>query len=206
MDRAWEHLLVRSRCGRDSLPGSAVIDEVSTDRLRLRLWQKRDRGRYAEMNADPVVMRYEPAILTRRESDAQADGIDALLAERGGLGMFASELRGTGEVIGFTVVIAVDFDAHFAPAVEIGWRLVPSAWRQGYATEAARALASRAFEVLRLPEIVAFSVAGNARSRAVMRRLGMTHDLSDDFDHPEIQAGTPLCHHVLYRLRAADSR
>ena len=181
-----------------------MIDELTTDRLRLRPWQERDRALYAEMNADPIVMRYEAAMLTRRQSNVQADEIDALLCERGGLGMFASELRETGNVIGFTVVIAVDFDAHFAPATEIGWRLVPSAWRHGYATEAARALAKRAFEVLRLNEIVAFSVAGNARSRAVMRRLGMTHDLADDFDHPEIQAGSSLRRHVLYRLGAED--
>jgi ribosomal-protein-alanine N-acetyltransferase len=183
-----------------------MIDQLMTDRLQLRRWQNRDRARYAEMNADPIVMRYEPAMLTRSRSDAQADEIDSLLSERGGLGMFASELRETNEVIGFTAVIAVDFDAHFAPATEIGWRLIPSAWRQGYATEAARALAKCSFEVLRLPEIVAFSVAGNARSRAVMRCLGMTHELADDFEHPEIAVGSPLRRHVLYRLKAENLR
>lgn len=181
-----------------------MIDQVMTDRLRLRPWHDRDRARYAEMNADPIVMRYEPALLTRRESDAQADEINSLLSDRGGLGMFASELCETNEVIGFTAVVAVDFDAHFAPATEIGWRLIPSVWRRGYATEAARALAKRTFEMLRLPEIVAFSVADNARSRAVMRRLGMTHEHADDFDHPEIEAGSPLRHHVLYRLKAEN--
>jgi RimJ/RimL family protein N-acetyltransferase len=181
-----------------------MIDRLMTDRLQLRLWQDRDRARYAEMNADPIVMRYEPAMLTRQESDAQVDEINLLLSERGSFGMFASELRETKEVIGFTAVIAVDFDAHFAPATEIGWRLIPSAWRHGYATEAARALVKRTFEVLQLPEIVAFSVADNARSRAVMCRLGMTHDLADDFDHPEIEEGSPLRHHVLYRLKAEN--
>ncbi|MEO7422068.1 MAG: hypothetical protein ABIU87_06720 [Ornithinibacter sp.] len=41
---------------------------------------------------------------------------------------------------------------------------------------------------------------GNRRSRAVMARLGMVHDASDDFDHPSIAAGEPLRRHVLYRL------
>jgi ribosomal-protein-alanine N-acetyltransferase len=40
----------------------------------------------------------------------------------------------------------------------------------------------------------------NARSRAVMARLGMTHDPADDFDHPRL-AGHRLERHVLYRLR-----
>ncbi|WP_340373756.1 hypothetical protein U5640_43960 [Streptomyces sp. SS7] len=40
--------------------------------------------------------------------------------------------------------------------------------------------------MLDLPEIVSFTVAGNRRSRAVMQRLGMTHDPREDFDHPRL--------------------
>ena len=40
----------------------------------------------------------------------------------------------------------------------------------------------------------------NVRSRAVMERIGMTHDPADDFDHPNIAVGSPLRRHVLYRL------
>ena len=50
-------------------------------------------------------------------------------------------------------------------------------------------------------EIVAYTAAGNARSRAVMRRLGMRHDEADDFDHPHVLDGD-LRRHVLYRLTA----
>jgi hypothetical protein len=34
-----------------------------------------------------------------------------------------------------------------------------------------------------------------------MRRIGMTHDPADDFDHPNLADGHPLRRHVLYRLR-----
>ena len=44
----------------------------------------------------------------------------------------------------------------------------------------------------------------NARSRAVMERLGMRHDAAWDFDHPRLPAGHPLQRHVLYRLRRED--
>ncbi|MFD2353597.1 hypothetical protein ACFSTC_36640 [Nonomuraea ferruginea] len=43
----------------------------------------------------------------------------------------------------------------------------------------------------------------NVRSQAVMRRLGMTRDPADDFDHSMIPEGHPLRPHVLYRISAA---
>jgi ribosomal-protein-alanine N-acetyltransferase len=91
------------------------------------------------------------------------------------------------------------FEAHFTPAVEVGWRLARSAWGKGYATEAARAALTFGFEQVGLEEIVAFTAVGNQRSRAVMERLGMSHAPADDFDHPGIPAGHPLRRHVLYR-------
>lgn len=86
-------------------------------------------------------------------------------------------------------------------AVEILWRLARSSWGRGYATEAAREACRIAFEELRLKEIVSFTVPANQRSRAVMERIGMTHDPRDDFDHPKLAQGHPLRRHVLYRLR-----
>jgi RimJ/RimL family protein N-acetyltransferase len=44
----------------------------------------------------------------------------------------------------------------------------------------------------------------NARSRRVMKRLGMTHDPAEDFPHPGIAAGDRLRPHVLYRLAASS--
>jgi ribosomal-protein-alanine N-acetyltransferase len=71
----------------------------------------------------------------------------------------------------------------------------------GYATEAARSAIAEGFEEHRLPEIVSFTFEGNARSRAVMERLGMTHDPNDSFDHPAL-GGHRLARHVLYRMPA----
>ena len=58
-----------------------------------------------------------------------------------------------------------------------------------------------AFDDLELDEVVSFTAVTNERSQAVMRRIGMTHDPADDFDHPLLDAGSPLRRHVLYRLR-----
>ena len=56
-----------------------------------------------------------------------------------GFGMFALELRATGELIGFTGLAVPQFLPEVMPAVEIGWRLGRAFWRRGLTTEAAAA-------------------------------------------------------------------
>jgi RimJ/RimL family protein N-acetyltransferase len=146
-------------------------------------------------------MEHFPGTLTRRESDELVDRIEAGFAENGFF-LWAVELRASGEFIGFTGLAAPGFEAHFTPAVEIGWRLARSAWGHGYATEAARAALEFGFEEVGLKEIVSFTTPLNRRSRAVMERLGMSHDPADDFEHPSLPPGHPLRPHVLYRLKS----
>ena len=176
------------------------MHELETERLLLRRWRPGDRTPFAVLNADPEVMRHFPAPLTRRESDTFADLIEALM-EADGWGLWALEVRATGDFVGFTGLARPRFEAPFTPAVEIGWRLARPAWGRGYASEAARAAAAFAFEQVQLDEIVSMTVVANERSRAVMRRLGMHHDPADDFDHPLVEQ-PHLSRHVLYRLTA----
>ncbi len=151
------------------------------------------------MNADPEVMRHFPAVLSRAQSDEMVERLRAGLSARG-WGLWALERLDTGDMVGFTGLAVPRFEAHFTPAVEIGWRLSRPGWGQGFATEAARAALDVAFGEVGLAEVVSFTTAGNSRSRAVMARLGMTHDADDDFDHPGVAIGDPLRRHVLYRL------
>ena len=183
---------------------NAGVHELRTERLLLRRWRPEDRAPFAALNADPEVMRHFPAPLTRRESDALADRIEESI-ERDGWGLWALEERATNGFLGFTGLAEPAFDAHFMPAVEIGWRLARPTWGHGFASEAARAAAAFAFTQLGLDEIVSMAVAGNARSRAVMRRLGMRREPADDFDHPLVRE-PHLRRHVLYRLTQADWR
>jgi RimJ/RimL family protein N-acetyltransferase len=106
-------------------------------------------------------------------------------------------------LIGFTGLQVVSFRAHFAPAVEVGWRLARSRWNRGYATEAALAALSFGFADAKLDEIVAMATVPDARSRAVMERLGMSRDPADDFDNPLLAGSDPQRRHVLYRRSAA---
>jgi len=62
------------------------------------------------------------------------------------------------------------------------------------------------FHLAGLDEVVSMTAVTNARSRAVMERLGMTRDPADDFDHPAVPEGHRLRQHVLYRLGRSSGR
>jgi len=177
-----------------------VQPELRTERLRLRSWLSADREPFAALNADPAVMEYLPAPLSRSESDLFAARIEAHV-ERHGFGLWAVEIPGVAPFAGFVGLSVPGFVAHFTPCVEIGWRLAAAHWGRGYATEAARAVLAFGFETLQLDEIVSFTVPGNVRSRHVMEKIGMTRDPADDFDHPSLPEEHPLRQHVLYRAR-----
>jgi len=186
-----------------------TIPTLTTARLVLRPWRDSDLAPFAALNADPAVMEHFPATLTAAQATALAEGIQEDLAERG-FGWWAAEVPGLAPFIGFIGLSVPDFGAPFLPpgktVVEVGWRLARDFWGHGYATEGARACLRFGFDDLRLPEIVSFTAAQNARSRAVMERLGMTRDPADDFDHPKLPPGHRLSRHVLYRLSGQDWR
>lgn len=180
-----------------------AIPERTTERLLLRAFRDADRNRFVAMNADPVVMEHLPSALDRPASDALLDRI-ANGWNSEGLGLWAVERVADGRLLGFTGLSRPTFEAHFTPAVEVGWRLSKDAWGHGYATEAARAALEFGFDEIGIDEIVSFTVPANVPSRRVMDRLGMTHDTADDFDHPRLPEGHRLRRHVLYRLASRD--
>jgi ribosomal-protein-alanine N-acetyltransferase len=174
-------------------------EAITTARLTLRRWRDDDRLPFQALNADPRVMEFFPALATAEETDQMIERIEQHF-DRYGFGLFAAELIETRAFIGFVGLNVPGFDAHFMPAVEIGWRLTYDHWGKGLATEGAQAVVRYAFETLGLPGLVSFTSTGNLRSRRVMEKIGMTHNPADDFDHPRIPEGHPLRRHVLYRL------
>jgi RimJ/RimL family protein N-acetyltransferase len=171
--------------------------ELRGARVLLRQWRAADREPFAQLNADPLAMQFFPAPLTHDESDLMVARMQALIAARG-WGLWCLEIDGA--CAGFTGLNIPNFEAEFQPAVEIGWRLLPRHWGNGYVTEAARLALDYGFEKLHLAGVVSFAAVHNVRSRAVMERIGMRHDATGDFDHPRVAAGHPLRRHVLYRL------
>ncbi|HEY7335813.1 MAG TPA: GNAT family N-acetyltransferase [Bryobacteraceae bacterium] len=176
---------------------------IRTARLLLRQWRPEDREPFAAMGQDPAVMEYFPSLLSRSDSDAGADRAEAGIAQNG-FGFWAVEIPGEAPFAGFIGLNRPRFETHFTPCIEIGWRLARPFWGCGYATEGAAAALDFGFNNLGLEEIVSFAVVDNARSMAVMRRIGMTY--SEQFDHPDLEKGHRLRRHVLYRISKSGWR
>jgi RimJ/RimL family protein N-acetyltransferase len=179
-----------------------LMQQIETDRLILRRWRPDDFPAFAAMNADARVCEFLTGTLNEEQSKAFADRIQQHFATYG-FGLWATEVKGGAPCIGYVGLSVPRFDAHFMPCVEIGWRLAHEHWGKGYATEGAKAALRHGFDILKLTQIVSFTVPDNIRSRAVMEKIGMTRDPADDFDHPNIAEHHPLRRHVLYRKAGA---
>jgi len=173
---------------------------IETARLLLRPWRDADVDAWSAMNADPRVMEFFPSAYSREESEEVATRLRKRLDDAG-RGWWIVEMKDGGAFAGTIALQSVPFDAHFTPALEVGWRLPFAAWGKGIATEGGGAAIAFAFEQLGYDELVSMTARLNVRSQRVMERLGMTHDPRDDFEHPRIDPGHRLRPHVLYRIR-----
>ena len=147
----------------------------TTDRLVLRAWRASDREPFAELNADPEVLRYigNGSPMTRAESDALLEAIGAHWAEHG-FGLWCAAPREEPDAcLGFVGLAVPSFLPAVMPAVEVGWRLARPAWGRGLATEGARAALHHAFEARRLQSVVSVIDPANVRSVRVAEKLGM---------------------------------
>ena len=88
---------------------------IQTKRLLLRQWQPSDFPLFAELCADSEVMKYFPSTLSRAESDDCVARIQGLIEERG-LGLWAVEVLGLSDFIGFVVCMCLRIICHVRPA------------------------------------------------------------------------------------------
>jgi ribosomal-protein-alanine N-acetyltransferase len=167
----------------------------------LRRWTDDDRAPFAELNADPEVMRYFPNVMTTQESDSMVDRIEQGF-ENHGFGLWAVEIE--GRFAGFTGLNRTLFETPMGPHVEIGWRFASWAWGHGYASEAANRVLTAAFEDFGLSEVYSFTTETNVRSEAVMKRIGMSRRADLDFDHPNTP-GWWGARHIVYQAHYPKS-
>ena len=172
---------------------------IETPRLILRTWTDADLEPMCAINQDHQVMKHFPSLLSIDETTALVERINRHW-DKHGYTLYAVQLKSTNAFIGFVGLLTVDFDAHFTPAIEIGWRLAAAYWDQGYATEAAAAVLDHGFTELKLPEIVSFTTICNIKSQRVMQKISLKHNATDNFIYPKIDANNPLSNAVLYRI------
>ncbi|MCX4386089.1 GNAT family N-acetyltransferase [Micromonospora peucetia] len=156
---------------------------LSTERLVLRDWtaDPADLARIFDIYSRPEVARWLNAPGLPMTDPAQAAERLATWRERhaghgGRYGTWAIEVRDTGVVVGTVLLKPLPGRDEGVPTedIEVGWHLHPDSWGHGYATEAARAVATRELAA-GTREVYAVVGPGNAASMAVARRLGMTH-------------------------------
>lgn len=170
---------------------------IETERLILRSWRVNDRAVFAEINSNNKVMKYFPKPLSIEESNGFVDRINSEFEETG-FGLYAVEIKETGEFIGYVGFHRFAFDAPFSPRWEIGWRISDKFWNKGYATEAAMACIKYAREKKLCNRLYSFTAVPNIASENVMKRIGMSFE--GLFMHPALAEGHWLKEHKLYSL------
>jgi RimJ/RimL family protein N-acetyltransferase len=154
------------------------IPIIETERLRMLALDERHFEPYAAMLADPSSTRFvgdgEP--LDRMNAWRS---MAMLLGHRmlRGYGMWAVELRETGEFVGRVGLHRPEG----WPDLELGWMLTKAQRGHGYATEGARAAMDFAFRTLDAQRLVSLIRSDNTASERIARRLGGRQATTIDF-------------------------
>ena len=116
-------------------------------------------------------MRYLGAGEPRDRSVVEQHHQERIDAARNGLGFWSGFLG--AEFVGWWLLAPADDDER--GQAELGYRLLPNFWHQGFASEGAAALLAYCFDDVGLNHVFAETMTVNAGSRAVMSRLGLTY-------------------------------
>jgi RimJ/RimL family protein N-acetyltransferase len=180
-------------------PIAIGLREVTTARLTLRRITTDDLDELAVIFAQREVWEFPYGRgMTLAETEAFCERQNALWHANGFGGCAARERMG-GRLIGVIGLSVPTLGAEPRAPVSVGWRLAPSAWGKGLATEGAAALVAEAFTTLRHDRVCCITQPENVRSVRVAERLGMslteTVDVRTEDDAASLTA-------VIYESRA----
>jgi RimJ/RimL family protein N-acetyltransferase len=154
--------------------GSAAGETLDTPRLLLRPLALSDLDRLTEVWTDPAVARF---LLTRPRSRAEVEEkLAAMLEHARVFGMWALELRATGELIGRCGFYPYAGEGRLGDALEpeLAFLLARAHWGAGLASEAASAALDALFRRRERPaRAIALVRPEHAASRRVLDKLGM---------------------------------
>ena len=171
------------------------FEPLLTDRLRLRRSVPADAATIAGYRSDPDVHRYQG--WDRTDEDGIRSDIEQMAirspGEPGGWVQLSVEDRHTGLLVGDVGMSPADGESG---VIKIGYTMAPQFQGRGYASEAVRALAAYAFDVLGAEVVRAYASAENLASIRVAEKVGMR--LVERIEHRE---GDEVWHGVRYELR-----
>jgi RimJ/RimL family protein N-acetyltransferase len=146
---------------------------LQTPRLRLEPFCDAHLDGLFALNSDPEIMRYitgKPE--TREQTIASIERVKARWLEWG-YSWWSFIERDSEDLIGAGCIQHLGRDK--ANPLEIGWRLRQDKWGKGYASEAAQAMTTFAFDTLHSDYLCAVCHSENLASAKVMQRLGMQY-------------------------------
>ena len=143
--------------------------ELRTERLLLRQWRAGDAEALGEIYAQPEFLEHNPA----RDPEVHVARF-AREWEQTGFSLWAVEDPESGRFIGRIGLLRHHDWPESESPVEVGWVLHRDWWGRGLATEAGRAGLECWREHLDDPQLISITTPANCRSRAVMKRLGLT--------------------------------
>jgi RimJ/RimL family protein N-acetyltransferase len=147
---------------------------IETARLVIRSFTLRDAPALHErVFGDDEAMRFIPRGASPSVERTRASIERFIRHEREhGFGLWAVDLKETGELIGDTGLYLVQ---GVGPEVEVAYHYGKKWWGQGYATEAATACLRFGFTECGLGEIIAICFPEHLASRRVMEKAGMRY-------------------------------
>lgn len=153
---------------------------IATERLWLREHVPEDAEAIFEIGRDPLVQRYtgDPCLTSVEETRAMLCERPIADYARYGFGRWAVVLKESSRLIGMA---GLKFLPEFGD-VDVGYRLLPSFWGMGLATEASQACVIFGFETLKLPRIIGLVDPANVGSVRVLEKSGLSFEAMIDVD------------------------
>ncbi len=145
------------------------MEKLQTKRTILRRFQISDLNNMIRLESDPDVMKFTPSRIPQAVEKTEAR-LRSLLEKEAiytPLGIWAVELKGTAEFLGWFMLIKTEFEIP-----ELGFMIVKNQWGKGFATEAARALIDFGMGELKYPGIAAVTDHDNTASIHILEKLG----------------------------------
>ena len=160
---------------------------AATERLTLRHFHISDLEPMLQVFGDPEVMRFGDGAQSKEWVQAWLRSCLERYYHTWGFGPYAVVKNQDQSVLGYCGLFFFP-DINGQPEVEIGYRLRRSAWGQGFATEAARAVRDYAFQSLGMKRLIAIIDPANVASIRVAEKIGMHYEqevMLEGYTHPD---------------------